>query len=476
MVMFSVLPLLALVVILGAVLIWRLLVTDTTAGFSMMESLAVATGVLVVAATVMSVRVIRSRTAFLIDRIGELTATTRRIAELDLTALRESLDNPDPSLAPIAPIELSTDAPAEVAELSRSLVDLHRSLQRVAARQMATLKGGVPSLIVTLARRNATLVDRQLALLDELEKGERDPDVLGTYYMVDHYATRIRRNAESLLVLAGEPPPRVWSRSMEISEVVRAAVGEVEEYQRIEIVSLERAQVAGGAVADLAHLLAELLDNATQSSPPGTPVKIKSVFDWDGYRLTISDRGPGLTTEGIKDLNQILAHPPALGRVMEASMGMYVVSKLAARHGIVVEIIPGIPGLLVQITIPADILEHNLADPPTYNRDFRRAHPHTGGQTVAEKTVGVVDLTDPALTEASEDGRHLGAPGSLPVRSPGRALGEATTLSHSVAEGESALGIKAALAAYDQGRRAANTEGPDDQTTDDPTPLEGHDE
>lgn len=157
-------------------------------------------------------------------------------------------------------------------------------------------------------------------------------------------------------------------------------------------------------------------------------------------------------------------------------MGMYVVSKLAARHGIVVEIIPGIPGLLVQITIPADILEHNLADPPTYNRDFRRAHPHTGGQTVAEKTVGVVDLTDPALTEASEDGRHLGAPGSLPVRSPGRALGEATTLSHSVAEGESALGIKAALAAYDQGRRAANTEGPDDQTTDDPTPLEGHDE
>ncbi len=475
MVMFSVLPLLALVVILGAVLIWRLLVTDTTAGFSMMESLGIATGVLVAAAVTLSVRGIRARTTFLVDRIGELTTTTRRIAEQDLTALRESLVNPDPSLAPIAPIELSTDAPAEVAELSRSMAELHGSLEKVAARQMATLKGGVPSLIVTLARRNATLVDRQLALLDELEKGERDPDVLGTYYMVDHYATRIRRNAESLLVLAGEPPPRVWPRSMEISEVVRAAVGEVEEYQRIEIVSLERAQVAGGAVADLAHLLAELLDNATQSSPPGTPVKIKSVFDWDGYRLTISDRGPGLTTEGIKDLNRILANPPALGRVMEASMGMYVVSKLAARHGIVVEIIPGIPGLLVQITIPADILEHNLTDPPTYNRDFRRAHPHRG-QTVAEKPDGVVDLTDPTLTEALEDGRHVGVPGSLPVRSPGRALGEGATLSRSVAEGDSAIGIKAALAAYDQGRRAANTEGTGDQTTDDPTPLEGHDE
>jgi len=163
---------------------------------------------------------------------------------------------------------------------------------------------------------------------------------------------------------------------------------------------------------------------------------------------------------------------------MEATMGMYVVSKLAARHDMAIEIVPGIPGLTVQVTIPADILEHNLADPPTYSRDFRRAHPHAGGQAVAEKVDRVVDLTETGLTEAAEDPdvRDVGEPGSLPVRSPGRALGETITSSHSVAEGESALGIKAALAAYDQGRRAAESERADDRTKDDLNPWEGPDE
>jgi signal transduction histidine kinase len=476
MLMLSVLPLLTLVVVLGGLLVWSLLATDTTNGFSMMEGLAIVVVLLVAVGVARSLWMIRRRTGFLVDRIGELTTTARRIAQQDLTLLGESLDDPDPSLAPIAPIELSRDAPFEVDELSRSLEELHGSLQEVAARQMATLKGGVSRLIVTLARRNATLVDSQLALLDELEVGERDPDVLGAYYMVDHYATRIRRNAESLLVLAGEPPPRVWPRSLEISEVVRAAVGEVDDYQRIEIVSLERAQVAGGAVADLAHLLAELLENATRFSPPGTPVKVKSVFDWDGYRLTITDRGPGLTNDKIKDLNRILKNPPSLGRVMEPTMGMYVVSKLAARHDMAVEIIPGIPGLTVQITIPSEILERNLADPPTLNRDFRRAHPTSGSQAVTEGRV--VDLTDPvvAVAEGAADARHVREPSPLPVRSPGQALGEAMSPSHSVAEGESAVGIKEALAAYDQGRRAANPESPDDLATSNTSSREGNDE
>ena len=345
---------------------------------------------------------------------------------------------------------------------------------------MATLKGGVPGLIVTLARRNATLVDRQLALLDELEMGEKSPEVLGTYYLVDHYATRIRRNAESLLVLAGEPPPRVWPRSMEISDVVRAAVGEVEDYQRIEIVSLERAQLAGGAVADLAHLLAELLDNATQYSPPGTPVRVKSVFEWDGYRLTVTDRGYGLTNDEIAEYNEILRNPPALGQVLEPTMGMYVVAKLAARHGIAVVLIPGIPGLTAQMTIPSHLLERSIAEPNAYNRDFRRAHPHTGAgrQAVAERTV--IDLTDPALTEDTDDieARHVRPEetepaGGLPVRSPGRALDEVSTSGYSVAEGESAIGIRAALAAYDQGRRAASPARADDPFEDETNPMEG---
>jgi hypothetical protein len=130
----------------------------------------------------------------------------------------------------------------------------------------------------------------------------------------------------------------------------------------------------------------------------------------------------------------------------------------------------------VQITIPSEILERNLADPPALNRDFRRAHPTTGGQAVAESRV--VDLTDPSVTQEREisDARHVREPSSLPVRSPGQALGKAMTSSHSVAEGESAVGIKEALAAYDQGRRAANPESPDDLATSNESPWEGNDE
>jgi hypothetical protein len=219
-------------------------------------------------------------------------------------------------------------------------------------------------------------------------------------------------------------------------------------------------------VADLAHLLAELLENATRFSPPGTPVKVRSVFDWDGYRLTITDRGPGLTNEKIKDLNRILKNPPSLGRVMEPTMGMYVVSRLAERHGMTVEIIPGIPGLTVQVTIPGEILERNLSD-THLNRDFRRVHP---GQAQMEKPQvdQVIDLTDAALADAPDlsDARHVREPASLPTRSPGEALGEAMAASRSVAEGESAVGIQAALAAYDQGRRAARQDVPDDPADD----------
>ena len=136
------------------------------------------------------------------------------------------------------------------------------------------LRRGVSDIFVTMARRNRSLIDRQLAMLDEFEAEVDDPDVLANYYQLDHMATRMRRNSESLLVLANAEPKRRRVKATEVDDVVRAAIGEVEDYRRIEIEALESLQVRGNVVADISHLLAELLDNATSFSPPDSFVRV----------------------------------------------------------------------------------------------------------------------------------------------------------------------------------------------------------
>ncbi|MEA1903391.1 MAG: hypothetical protein U9N56_07685 [Actinomycetota bacterium] len=441
----AVVPLIVLSLVVGGLLVYYLVISDGTSGFSIAEIAAILIGLVVLAVTIRSLMVIRRTAGILVNRVEEVTKAAQRVADQDLTELVDALAMPDPSKATMTPLELNTDGPIELADLAKSLEGLHSSLGEVASRQMETLKGGVSSLIVTLARRNASLIDRQLGHLDDLESQEDDPEILGTYFTLDHLATRMRRNAESLLVLAGEPPPRVWARSMEMADVVRAAVSEIDEYQRIEIVTLEPALLAGGAVADVAHLLAELMENATRFSPPSEPVKVSTVFDLDGYQLSITDRGVGVTNEKVEQLNRTLRNPPALGLALEPTMGIYVVSKLAARHGIDLELIPGIPGLIARVTIPRHLLEASLTAPPIH-REFSKpaeSDPRPERQAVAEKADHVIDLTETSMT------------GSLPVRSPGQTLDEGSMSQRSVVEGESAIGIKSALAAYDQGRRAA---------------------
>jgi signal transduction histidine kinase len=436
----AILPLIVLSLVVGSLLVWYLVTSDTTAGFSMAEIGAILIAVIVAFVTVRSVLLVRGRAQLLVEQVDEMTAAVDRVTSQDLTGLVEALGMPEPSRAKMTPVKLTNGGAVELSSLARSLETLHDSLREVASRQMEALKGGVSSLIVTLARRNASLVDRQLGLLDEVELKEKDPEILGKFYMVDHLATRMRRNAESLLVLAGEPPPRVWPRSMEMADVVRAAVGEIDEYQRIDIVAVETAQLAGGSVADVAHLLAELMENATRFSPPSELVKVASGFDMDGYQLTITDRGVGMTNEKIEHLNDILENPPALGLVLEPTMGIYVVSKLSARHDIHVELIPGIPGLTARVTIPRGLLEVNLKAPPIHWDDHRHVETPTAPR--------VIDLTDETLVD-------LVSTDVLPTRSPGAAVQETAPQERSVAQGDSAIAIRGALAAFDRGRQAA---------------------
>src|SRR5690606_13315964 len=156
-------------------------------------------------------------------------------------------------------------------------------------------------IFVTMARRNRSLIDRQLALLDEFEAEVDDPAVLANYYQLDHMATRMRRNAESLLVLANAEPKRRRVKATELDDVVRAAIGEVEDYRRIEVEALESLQVRGQVVADVSHMLAELLDNATSFSPPDSIVRVGGRRAGNSYMIRIVDNGVGIGAERLQE-------------------------------------------------------------------------------------------------------------------------------------------------------------------------------
>lgn len=301
-----------------------------------------------------SYAVIRS----VVRRVRGVTKAAIQVSEVDLPNLVDALQNPNEDIKELKPTEISSAGYDEVGDLAQSFTALHATLIDVASQQMDILRKGVSEIFVTLARRNRSLVDRQLALLDELESREEDPETLGGYYKLDHLSTRMRRNAESLLVLAGTEPTRIWSNPLDVSEIIRAALGEVDDYQRVDILALEPALVSGRAVADIAHLMSELLDNGTQYSSPADRVRVSGLFDPEGYMLTVSDSGIGVSGSRLADLNTLLESPPVLGLALEPTLGMYVVARLAARHGIKAQLISGSPGLTVRVLLPKTLIEN----------------------------------------------------------------------------------------------------------------------
>ncbi|MGI9645120.1 MAG: ATP-binding protein, partial [Ilumatobacteraceae bacterium] len=234
------------------------------------------------------------------------------------------------------------------------------TLVDVAAEQMDVLRRGVADIFVTLARRNRSLVDRQLAMLDDLEANVEDPELLSDYYKLDHLATRMRRSAESLLVLANSDTQRRRSGPVEIDDVVRAAMSEVEDYRRIDVLALESLQIKGPLVADTSHLLAELLDNAASFSPPDSRVAVAGHFTGTGYLITISDRGVGIPGTRLQELNDLLTKPPVIGLSVEPTLGLTVVSMLAAKHGIRVSLVQAAPGISVNIVVPPAMYQHTV--------------------------------------------------------------------------------------------------------------------
>lgn len=284
-----------------------------------------------------------------------LRSQALRIAQIELP---DALDRLKTVTGGVPGIEV---APAvvrsldEIGELAEAFVAVHRSAVTVAVEQ-ALMRRNVNAMFVNLARRSQVLVERQLELLDDLEREESDPDQLENLFKLDHLAARMRRNDESLLVLAGTDSTRRWNRPVGLGAVLLAAAAEIEQYQRVRIESVAEVHVVGHAVGELVHLLAELLENATAFSRPDTTVVVTARVEGATTLIEIADRGLGMSPAALAEANAVLASPPAADVAAVERMGLFVVSHLAARLGVRVRLDGGQGGLVARLALPAVLL------------------------------------------------------------------------------------------------------------------------
>ncbi len=307
----------------------------------------------------------------------------------------------------VTPVPVSSQE--EIGEVARAFDAVHQQAVRLAAEQ-ATLQATVNSMFVNLSRRSQTLVDRQLQLIEELETGEQDADQLANLFRLDHLATRMRRNSENLLVLAGNDLAKRAPHRVPLVDVLRAAVSETEQYERITLEAPPDVGVAGRAANDLQHLIAELLDNATSFSSPGTAVVLSTTSDSAGALVVeIVDHGVGMPAAELAAANALLGQHSATSVTASRRIGLFVVARLAARHGIAVRLIGGAPptgggepGLIARVTVPRTMVMTGPGRART-----------TGG-------TGGPGRAAAAALGRSAHGRERGAPGLAP---PGWASG-----------------------------------------------------
>ncbi|MFI6738099.1 nitrate- and nitrite sensing domain-containing protein [Nonomuraea sp. NPDC050451] len=281
----------------------------------------------------------------------------------------------DASAGEVRPIEV--DGNDEIGEVARAFDQVHQQAVRLAGEE-ADLRSNISSMFVNLSRRTQTLVERQISLIDGLEKGEQDGARLADLFKLDHLATRMRRNSENLLVLAGHEATRRRSQPAKLVDVVRAALSEVEGYERVQVKVHRATSVLGSAANDLVHLVAELVENAIQFSPSNSQVIVtSSLIEGGGALLSVSDTGISMTEEELAEANRRLAEPPVVDVSVSRRMGLFVVGRLALRHGIRVQLRKGEgAGLIAMVLLPPTLIVDGTQQQPLPQR------PAFGGGTV----------------------------------------------------------------------------------------------
>lgn len=310
-------------------------------------------------------------------RLPEVVATLNRGERIDVDSAAPSLD-------------YGTD---ELGQVAQAFNTAQRTAVHTAV-ELADTRRGFQKVILGIARQSQNLVNLQLSKLDALEREHQDPHILEGLYELDSTASQLRRYEENLVIISGEQPRRSWSEPVALIDILRSAVGEVAQYQRVEVHTDDDVRLAPPAVADVVHLLAELIDNATVYSPAPSPVSVRAALVARGLALEVEDRGLGMSEEDYASLNAQLAVAPqfdVVGLADDLRLGMFVIARLATRHDITVTLRPSpYGGTTAIVLVPYDIVVRESPDAP--------------------------DLDDPAPDDAIRDAPAT-AP-RLPVRKP----------------------------------------------------------
>ena len=417
----------------------------------------------------------------IVRRLNQLTRSAHYFSERQLPAVVESLRNPKATEAMLdEAIFLGQLGNDEIGEVGQAFNTVQTTFAGVARDHVAFLRRGIGDIFVKLARRNQSLVERQIELLDELESKEQDPDVLESLFKLDHLATRMRRNAESLLVLAGSAPARTWSGPVPLDELLQGAMAEIEDYGRIQAASgsvANTVEVVGSAAPNLAHLVAELLDNAVRFSPSDTTVDVLVRRRGEACVVYITDTGMGMTDEQLEEANELLVSPPEPGLDLSRTLGLYVAARLAARHGVTVRLArSAYDGIVASVTLPPELVveirrqepataaengngnghlpdvrevESLVATPTASNgsHEAENGEPSVGSQPLPQRVVQDVPEAGLVSARKSEDGSAERALGAVPsLRSPDERRQQLSSFLRRLDEGRSGTEPQTGLA------------------------------
>ncbi|MFJ5678745.1 nitrate- and nitrite sensing domain-containing protein [Streptomyces sp. NPDC093097] len=333
--------------------------------------------------------------------LDSLTRQAREVAGERLPTAVTRVQNESGTPEPLRPVTVPRGAGAEVHQLA----DAFDQVQRVAydlATEQAVLRRNATESLVNLGRRNQNLVRRQISFINKLEHEDADPTTLANLFELDHLATRMRRNAESLLVLAGEASPRTWANPLSVTDVIRAALSEVEEYRRVKLRRVDAVFLGGTVVSEISHLLAELIENALSFSPPDTDVEVEGRRTSAGYLVAIVDHGTGMDAQAMAEANVRLSGAASFMAEPTRFLGHFVVGALARKCGIEVRLgeAPA-AGTVARVLIPAHHLAESAAAPavPAVPERPDRAQQEKGRSAVPDEHA-----------TASDDGAQAGRP------------------------------------------------------------------